>query len=345
MAKRMAKTLSFSSLFERDEHGHYTGDALLYQMILKYSIDFLNKGYPESYNLEQPTFTAWMITKWLVDNFTPFVEYYKDMDTRNTPKRNRIGSRIERIRNMLTDLVSLTLVQEVSENAKTSSFEDDKTTMTTTSRFKYTHSGYFLAWVIQSFNLSKREYASNKVYRILQLNSQDNPSTADIFSASLNKKCMDLHVFDDFVVNPLREALHSDTKNFQDYVKSPIKYYDKVEDLDLFSKLWFETLDELDTKARLLFLYQIKTDIEKKMEKQSRYPNEYEVHRFNSRSKYGVVALEAICMDCNFYSYIEFDVIEYIKQVIPYPHRQITDKCEGCKKSNSLIIPSLWFWQ
>ena len=48
------------------------------------------------------------ITKWLVDNFTPFVEYYKDMDTKNTPKQNRIGSRIERIRNMLTDLVSLT---------------------------------------------------------------------------------------------------------------------------------------------------------------------------------------------------------------------------------------------
>ena len=63
------------------------------------------------------------------------------------------------------------------------------------------------------------------------MNSQDNPSSADIFSVSFNKKCMDLHVFDDFVVNPLREALCSDTKNFQDYVKSPIKYYDKVEDL------------------------------------------------------------------------------------------------------------------
>ena len=81
------------------------------------------------------------------------------------------------------------------------------------------------------------------------------------------------------------------------------------------------------------------------MEKQSRYPNEYEVHRFKCRSKYDVVALEAICMDCNFYSYIEFDVVEYIKWVIPNPHRQIKDKCEGCKKTNSLIIPSIWFWQ
>ena len=60
MAKRIAKILSFNSLFERDEHGQYTEDALLYQMIMKYSIDFLNKDYPESYNLEQPTFTAWI---------------------------------------------------------------------------------------------------------------------------------------------------------------------------------------------------------------------------------------------------------------------------------------------
>ena len=146
MAKRMAKILSFNSLFERDEHGQYTEDALLYQMIMKYSIDFLNKDYPESYNLEQPTFTAWMLTRWLVDNFTPFVEYYKDMDTKNTPKQNRIGSRIERIRNMLTDLVSLTLIQEDNE-------------VNATSYFKYTDSGYLLAWVIQSFDSSKREYA------------------------------------------------------------------------------------------------------------------------------------------------------------------------------------------
>ena len=81
------------------------------------------------------------------------------------------------------------------------------------------------------------------------------------------------------------------------------------------------------------------------MEKQSRYPNEYETHRFNCRSKYGAIILESICVDCDFHSYIEFDVVDYIEQVIRYPHRQITDKCGGCKKTNSLIIPSIWFWQ
>jgi hypothetical protein len=332
MAKRMAKILSFNSLFERDEHGQYIEDALLYQMIMKYSIEFLNKGYPENYNQEQPTFTPWILTRWLIENFKPFVEYYNDRSTRNTPRRNRIASRIERIRNMIKDLVSLTLIQEDNEaNA--------------TSYFKYTDSGYLIAWVIQSFDSSKREYALYKIYRIHQVSFENKPSSADIFSLSLEKKYVDLGVFDDFVVNPLREALHSDIKNFQDYIKNPIKYYDRVNDADLLSRLWFESLDELNTETRLLFLYNIKRDIEKKMEKQSRYPNEYEVHRFKCRSKYGVVALEAICMDCNFYSYIEFDVVEYIKRVIPYPHRQITDKCEGCQKTNSLIIPSIWFWQ
>src|SRR3989442_10995714 len=101
MVKRMAKILSFTSLFERDEHGQYTQDALLYQMIMKYSIDFLNEDYPKNHNhntqqQQQPTtFTAWMLTKWLVDNFPSFVEYYKNTSTKNTPKLNRIGSRIE----------------------------------------------------------------------------------------------------------------------------------------------------------------------------------------------------------------------------------------------------------
>jgi hypothetical protein len=150
MAKRMAKILSFNSLFERDEHGQYIEDALLYQMIMKYSIEFLNKGYPENYNQEQPTFTPWILTRWLIENFKPFVEYYNDRSTRNTPRRNRIASRIERIRNMIKDLVSLTLIQEDNEaNA--------------TSYFKYTDSGYLIAWVIQSFDSSKRKYALYKI--------------------------------------------------------------------------------------------------------------------------------------------------------------------------------------
>ena len=49
-------------------------------MIMKYSIEFLNKDYPENHNQQQPTFTARMLTRWLVENFKPFVEYDKDQD-------------------------------------------------------------------------------------------------------------------------------------------------------------------------------------------------------------------------------------------------------------------------
>ena len=215
------KSLALIHYLREDQHGQYVEDALLYQMIMKYSIEFLNKDYPENHNQQQPTFTARMLTRWLVENFKPFVEYYKDGFTRNTPKRNRIASRIERIRNMINDLVSLTLIQEDNEaNA--------------TSYFKYTDSGYLIAWVIQSFDSSKREYALYKIYRIHQVNFENRPSSADIFSLSLEKKYMDSGVFDDFVINPLIETLHSDTKNFQDYIKNPIKYYDRVNDVDFY---------------------------------------------------------------------------------------------------------------
>src|SRR3989442_10855734 len=141
MASMANKIPSINMIFEkRTGGGNYTPKALLYQDILKYSVSF-NRDYPENKN--HRLFTAWQLTAWLIDNNDDYSNYYKDPSTRNTPRRTRIASRLEHIKELIHEFTVLGLIQGLGN---TKARRGD----TTTDVYTFTRFGYILAWIIES---------------------------------------------------------------------------------------------------------------------------------------------------------------------------------------------------
>src|SRR5437870_4506218 len=101
MASMANKIPSINMIFEKGAGGeNYTPKALLYQDILKYSVSF-SRDYPENKNHRR--FTAWELTAWLIDNNDDYYNYYADPSTYNTPRKVRIASRLEHIKELVDE--------------------------------------------------------------------------------------------------------------------------------------------------------------------------------------------------------------------------------------------------
>ena len=335
MALRMRKRPSIGAIFERDEIGDrkYTTYAIRCRGILEYSTS-RNEGYPE--NKQNPQFTDWEVTCWLVEN-KKLYDGYKHLSKRKTTKANKIAARVGDVKESLDDLVSLALVENMGPRPASRG-------NTITHAYRFTEQGYILAWIIKSFAPENREKANDKIYSIFESNFKVNPSAYDIFASKLFKKFKDLGLFENFIVKQLRKSLESNWNigsMRQLLFSSSIIDFDDVTNATCYNELWEQTLNELEPDVKMLALHNLKLPLEKEMYMRSKNQSEYEKQRFEIRDKPDKVMLEGICHNCHSVIYIDMYILGYLKRSRLYPNKFISNKCIQCNKENCIVIPNV----
>jgi len=331
------KPIGIHFIFQKNEKGHPTIKARLYQDILRYSI---NKDKREEYSkFDDDSFTHWRLAKWLMLNNQELINRYKDLSTRNTPVKIRIENTQQRTKDRLNDLISLNLITEIG-TTKVSKGN------ATTPLYKFTYYGTLLARLIESFDPKRQVEVDNEIYNLLNAASKQYHTSLYIFGSALHKKYIDNGVFDDFVVGVLRRRTNSNIpiwnmNEFFDGLQFPV--INDFEKAKLFVRLWRETFNEMHPEIQALLLHSIKLKIENKMEHEARYHEGFETVRFKIRDRYDVATIEGHCKNCNSDMNAAMPVLFYLERIQIPLDDPITQKCRSCKTESSIIYPKLEF--
>jgi hypothetical protein len=101
----MKRRIGIDSIFDKDKKGHYTRKALLYQNILQYAVR------DDGTSVSGSPFRHWNLSEWLMSKNNEFVNYYKDLSTKNIRISYRIGNTQKRTKDKLNDLINLDLIE------------------------------------------------------------------------------------------------------------------------------------------------------------------------------------------------------------------------------------------
>ena len=326
----MKRRIGIDSIFDKDKKGHYTRKALLYQNILQYAVR------DDGASVSGSPFRHWNLSEWLMSKNNEFVNYYKDPSTKTITISNRIDNTQTRTKDKLDDLINLDLI-EISGYTK-----QEKGTGQVR-LYNYTNNGYLLAWIIESFDEKKELITNTKIYDVLNsiFNIGESSASPDIFFYSFFKKCYEQKAFGD-IVGLFREILSSDKilSDTRDLLQHLVRLEFKDKDKAVFFlNLWNETLEELDMEVKNLFMYQLKLEIERRMEVQVVGTKFYEETRYSHRARSDLVTLECLCTKCNLFVPAGIRLVQYRKaHAYGMP---ITAKCPYCQTPHSLQVPAL----
>jgi hypothetical protein len=272
----------------------------------------------------------------LMNNNNEYINYYKDPSTKHYTTANKIENTQQRTKDKLNDLIEVGLIDIVGSTKVQKG-------NATTPLYQYNGSGYFLAWLIESFDPNKREMANNEIYNLFDSNFKAlvSPSSYSIFNAALYKKYKEKGVFGSFVVDPLRERLdsNSQTRDIQElFHRIGVLYVDDDDQSEFFRDLWHEALNELDAKTRDLVLHNIKLEIERRMEAKAQDLSKFEQARFLIKHKHDTVALEGYCDRCNTRYPIAIGLEGYLYIANFIPSKPVKAECYLCKGKNCYTI-------
>jgi hypothetical protein len=318
-------------IFKKNKDGSYTKSGLLYQDILRYCID---GKYKENDN---KSFRLWNLTKWLLEINVEFINHFKDPSTRNYTIANRIEDRLPRIKGKIEVLVKMGITVQIG-SAKESKGSG------TVPIFQFTNVGQVIAWIIESMNSNKRDYAITHLYNLFQDNFKNNPSCTDIFNSLYYQKCKEHGLFGDFV-DRYRELLESDTPimNRQGFFQHLLilPKYNIDSNVDFWT-LWSDSILQLDSDTKRRFFHHIKLDIERKAEDECHAFAAFERLRFKTRDNPESVTVEGHCKNCGLFVPAAFKLHEYMQMVNKaYPNGVIIITCQNCKKDGSVEFPIL----
>jgi hypothetical protein len=297
---------SISIIFEKGEDGKYTCDALLYQYILNYPI--LVKEQPSNSNVngnQDFQVSLWYIMKWLITNLPEFqFKYSTDPVSKTIPKVRH------RIKGKLDDLVHLELLQ--SERTKQDKGDG------TTYKYRFTIFGQLLAWIINSIDfdnnrvnatINRREVINKQIFNLLQqiFKTGEYSPTIDIVASNFISTCMQKKLFGN-IVNLLKNALNDE--EIQIYTVSDLLHnittcnFKDQNSKVIFTKLWDETIKELDPKVKDLVLYNLKLSLERDIQNHVSAYQSYEKMWFDNKNDPKVVAVECSCTNtnCEYYT-------------------------------------------
>ena len=322
------------AIFKRDKSGNYTKKALLYQDVLRYSLE--KKGQSENTN----SFRHWQLAKWLMSHNEEFINHYKDPSSRHITFPNRIENTQRSTKNKLNDLIALQLIR-ITGSAKA-----EKGTGVV-SLYSFTDLGYLLAWIIESNKPQKRRIAIDEVYNLIHsllTIKEDSPSTT-IFYYHFFRNCWEKRVFDKLIQRILNIAdSNRAIKNIRELFECLVDlgFKDEKTRKD-FWNIWLETIKELDTKTQQLVLHQMKLDVERRFQNKKEYlTSEYEEMRFLYRGDYSRIAVEGSCEKCNLQQgSIMLDILDYREALARgLPTDSIRSQCPLCNTKDSLVIPN-----
>jgi hypothetical protein len=309
------KTPSIHILFEKDESDNFSMNSLLRQDILAY---YLKVMIPK----KALTFTFYELMEWIIDYNQEISNDYKNLSTRNVPKRNRIPDRWDRVKNKFEELKSLELIKEIG------------TTKTSrggiTSTYQYTDLGIIVALVIQLHGNNNKNKTIEEIYHLICHSFSTNQSSSDIYSLSIFQQLWEKKFFVSYLVafarsigieNPLF------AKNIQ--FKNPTN-----EDLVTLKN---SALNELEENQKKLFLYNFKMVTESTFCNNSKNLKGFEDAAFRARGSAEQLAVEGYCAKCNLYFPLIIRTIDYFN--IPARHNTIVQPCPKCKTPESMSIP------
>ena len=128
----------------------FTKKALLYQNILQYYIDGKDKEE------DNESFRVWNLTKWLLEANLEFRNHYQDSAAK-TKTHSRVENFKPRVKRYVEELVNMGLIRQIGTAKETKGTG-------TVDIFQFTIIGRVVAWIVESLNPAKREYAVNGLY-------------------------------------------------------------------------------------------------------------------------------------------------------------------------------------
>jgi hypothetical protein len=328
MASHQDEIPSIHMFFE--SHSHDVLLACLYQDILRYARS-VNPDFPE--NPKRHRFTAWELTEWLIDNHREYIEHYKDLSTRNTPKRVRIASRQDRIKEIIEKFIELQLIER-REQAKARRGD------TITTYYYFTLLGYMLAWIVQSFVPENHDISEQKIYNIMDYQFKYNdPTSRDIFYSTLFKKFKEKGVYTEFVISTLKDRINSNAPiwTMEELLESLI-FTDNTSNPELYRDLWKETMNQIPDGVKIFFLHDLKLDTERRVFEIVTDIKRYERKRYELREKYDALAVEAKCEKCLHVRYIEINTLKYFGIIDSTGLDEVPDICPQCQSHNTTVI-------
>ena len=332
MERTMKKIPSISSICEKGSDGFDTYDARLYQHILKYSI-----RHNDKYSENNP-FTVWELTWWLINNFDPFRDEFKELSNRNKSRPNKILSKLKGIESKIDDLTKMELIERLEPRRASRGVMN-------TNPYKYTESGYIITWTLESIIPKQKSKADEELFIISENNAKDNPSSYDIFASTLYEKYQKNGVFGEFVVDRLRTRLTDpqiQIMNIKElFMNLGILHFTDKKKADLYSQLWSETMNELDEETKKYVLQHIKLEIEGIMGEQVKYIRGFEELRFQLRDEPNILVLEGVCQSRGHASPIQIETMKYLENTKLLPNDPIFVRCRRCNKDAYITVPQL----
>lgn len=334
MAFEMAKIPSITSIFQKNDEGNYTDNAGLIQCILSYST-ILNYECPES-DVDFGDFTAYQLTEWLIEKYSKFHDEFANPYTRTISKINKIQAKLDGVEGKLKELAYLELVEQEE------GFRRGKAITV----YKFTESGYLLAWIIESFEEKIREKANNQIYRILRRNTSYNQSSFDLLGSLELKKYNERGIIDELFTSVLRHTLSQPRRQIntmRDLITgSPLPNFNDEKHAKLYLEIWHEAFGELpNDETRRNCIYWQKLKIEELMERRSQNLRDFEELRYNLRCNYETLALEGTCSNCHLPSAVSINIIEYMNRVSASSDNFIVAKCTVCSQDCHIELPML----
>jgi hypothetical protein len=358
MAKRL---YSINEIFKKDKNGDYVrSNALLAQYIFRYAslIKRDKSGYSEP-------FLHWELAKWLVKTFPDFVEYYEYPPHNHTSPSNRIENTRQRTIGLLDDLISLGLIEPAGTAPQ-------RRGTGITKCYKYTISGYLIAWLIEIKNKDeeRKSKAIRQLLDMIDACNKINDSYILLFITRFFRKCNEKRVFDLIVTFYLDKILWKYTlNNDRDLLLLVFGLRHTLNWLLAEPQIFCETLRELDQDAKQLVLFHFKMEIEeyynenylkesilitrinnKAAQLIRGFPNinsdylpslpvpgrEWQVMRFHNIHDYSKVILPGFCDTCKSEQPFVVDIFTYFDYIIsaygPYPKVLVSGNCIKCNK-------------
>jgi hypothetical protein len=327
------ENVNLGSIFEKIDSLNYTNEAKLYQDILIFCIkqEHEGKGY----------FKHREIASWLLDHNQEFLNFYRGIKA-HTTRSNRIENTQGRVKNRLDDLAKLDLIR-VSET-------DQQKGSGTTNLYEITTFGILLGYLVESILASDESTKKSTDKRLHQLFDKEfsrYKTSLSQFKLILYTKLMSEDLFTIFVGDTLRKILLSETPPLtmkellfkQHMIVLDTGMKDKA---NQYLKVWFESLMELDTETRNLFLYNIKSETENEMMIRSLGPQSYEKMRFGNKEDYNSIVVEGLCNNCSYVQPRVLEIEGFLKlTLVHFDQKYVLSSCHHCNNKGMVVLTNL----
>jgi hypothetical protein len=317
MVKIQSKKPSIQTIFEKDQDGLFTKDALFYQDILSYP-----------FRTGQRKFKLREIGIWLLKHNLKLIQDY-EVPKNHTPFGIRYENRKKYFEIRIKELTEIGLLSR--NTTKAAKVE------TQISLYSLTGDGYFVNWLLERIKARNdanelerkkaRVAANEKLYDFIQVNFKQYDSYQIAFLSREFEIYKDKGWLD-IVFNIIEELLERD----HNIISKGLH------------KLSLQTLNSLDEQHKISESLYIKSALEGVILDQLP-PREWEYLRLNHLNEYSTVILYGKCHHCDWSDYVEVDPLGFINVHIENKIHSICPKCKQSDLHISTELPLRPLWK